>query len=145
MVDYATSDATRSGTQYDVIFDIAGVSSFRRSCTALRPRGRYLTLFLTLGALWHTAITALTGGRRARFAIALPTPADMEAIRDLVGGGAIRPTIAQRLPLDRVADAHRAAETRGVHGTVVVTMGALARPAAGRSFPIPHPAGPALR
>jgi NADPH:quinone reductase-like Zn-dependent oxidoreductase len=42
VIDYTQEDFTRSGETYDVIFDVAGKSSFSRSLRSLKPNGRYL-------------------------------------------------------------------------------------------------------
>lgn len=48
--------------------------------------------------------------------------AGMEAIRDLVAHGKLRPVIAGTFPLEDVAQAHAAGETRHVAGKLVLVM-----------------------
>ena len=43
VVDYTRADFTRAGRRYDVIFDVAGTSSFGRCRRVLNPGGVYLT------------------------------------------------------------------------------------------------------
>ena len=43
VIDYTRTDFTRAGRRYDVIFDVAGKSSFGRCRRALNPGGVYLT------------------------------------------------------------------------------------------------------
>lgn len=45
----------------------------------------------------------------------------MEQLRDLMAAGVLRPVIAARFPLDRIAEAHAFAESRQAHGDVLVT------------------------
>jgi NADPH:quinone reductase-like Zn-dependent oxidoreductase len=46
VIDYTRTDFTRAGRRYDVIFDVAGTSSFGRCRRALNPGGVYLTTAL---------------------------------------------------------------------------------------------------
>jgi NADPH2:quinone reductase len=123
VIDYEVEDFTASGRRYDVIFDLADVTSFRRCRSSLTKSGRYLTVFLSVGALFQTAVTAVTGGPRAKFAIAYGDARDMETLRDLVEVGALRPTLGASFPLARIAEAHAEAEARRARGTVTLTVG----------------------
>ncbi len=128
VIDYRAEDFRRSGRRYDVIFDIAGATSFRQSRASLTPRGRYLTVYLSVGVLVQMGWTALRGGQRALFSVAMGSQEQTRRLRELLVAGAIRPVVADRFPLARIADAHAAAERRQVQGSVVVTMGAAPTP-----------------
>lgn len=121
VIDYHVEDFTDAAERWDVIFDVAGASSFGASRRVLTERGRYLTLFVSVGVLLQMALTALRGGPKAKFAVALGTAEDMEALRDLIVDGAIAPDVGPRFPLARIAEAHAAAEANAL-GTVMVTM-----------------------
>jgi len=121
VIDHAAEDFTASDRCYDVIFDVADASSFRRCRDALTPSGRYLTLYISLQAIMATGWTALVGGKRAIFAISLGEQARIEALSLLLAQRVIRPTIAEHFPLEAVADAHALAET-GIHGEVMVVV-----------------------
>lgn len=122
LVDRETEDFTKNGRRYDVIFDTAGVSSFSDARPSLTEQGRYLTLFISVGVLLHVAITSMTSGPRAKFGIAMADQKEMEELRGLVETGAIRPLVARRFPLDRIAEAHVAAESRRDYGAIIVTV-----------------------
>jgi NADPH:quinone reductase-like Zn-dependent oxidoreductase len=116
VLDYATNDL---GTErYDVIFDVAGVTTFSRSRAALSDAGRYLTLILSVGVLLQMLVTSLRRGRKAKFAIAFCNRNNMEEIRDLAERGVLRPVIARHFPLAQIAEAHAARE----RGTVIVDI-----------------------
>jgi NADPH:quinone reductase-like Zn-dependent oxidoreductase len=136
VIAYEVEDFTASGRRYDVIFDLAGVTSFRRCRSSLTKSGRYLTVFLSVGVLFQAAVTAFTGRRKAKFAIAYGDASDMEALRELVEVGAVRPIVGASFPLERIAEAHAKADTRRVGGTVTVTIGDRPRPP-----PVQRPAG----
>jgi NADPH:quinone reductase-like Zn-dependent oxidoreductase len=66
--------------------------------------------------------TALLGGRRAKFGISLPDASVMDEIRSLAESGVLRPVIAERFPLDRIADAHAHAERSRSSGATIVAL-----------------------
>jgi NADPH:quinone reductase-like Zn-dependent oxidoreductase len=123
VIDHETVDFTRSGLQYDVILDIADATSFGRCRSSLTPNGRYLSLFISLGLLFHMAVTALTGGRRAMVSVAIPSRSDMEDLRALMAEGVLRSNVVARFPLARIVDAHAAADAGGSVGEVMVDVG----------------------
>lgn len=119
----ASSGEVRERGPYDVIFDAAGVASFAAMRPALTVRGRYLTVELSWRLLADLALGAFSRGPRAAFTIAQPTHEDIATLRDLVEAGTLRPTLATRFPLERIADAHAAAVAERSRGTVVVEVG----------------------
>jgi NADPH:quinone reductase-like Zn-dependent oxidoreductase len=121
-IDYRTEDFTANGERYDVIFDVAGASSFGRCRASLTEDGRYLTLALSVGLLWRVVATSMTGGPRAKFAVVLPGQEQMAELRDLVEQGVIRPVVGSRFPLERIAEAHAESGSGRVQGSVVVTL-----------------------
>ncbi|MCB9762824.1 MAG: NAD(P)-dependent alcohol dehydrogenase [Alphaproteobacteria bacterium] len=127
VIDRRTRDFAAEGQRYDVIFDASTTVSFGRARAALAPEGRFLTLHMGVGVLAWMAVTALVGGQRAIFGVALGDAARLEQVRVLAEAGAFRPVIARRFPLAEVAAAHAYLEGERPHGSVVVTL-----PAAGR-------------
>jgi NADPH:quinone reductase-like Zn-dependent oxidoreductase len=121
VIDPSIREAHGSGP-YDVIFDAAGVSSFGAMRPALTARGRYLAVELSWRLLVDLALGAFSRGPHAAFTIAQPTHEDIATLRDLVEAGALRPTIAARFPLERIAAAHAAAVAERSRGTVIVDV-----------------------
>ncbi len=122
IIDYTQEDFTQERGKWDVILDTTEGDHFRSFRRALGPKGRYLSLYLTLRVLFEMALTALRGGQRALAGVAMGTPASTEDLRDLAESGAVRAVIAERHPLERIADAHAALETRRPSGSVVVDV-----------------------
>ena len=123
LIDYQTESYSDNGRLYDVIFDIADATTFACARSSLKADGRYLTLFVSVGILLQMALTSVGGGQKAKFGIAMGTRDDLEELARLVERGIIRPVVARRFAFERIADAHVAAETGSVHGSVVVTLG----------------------
>jgi NADPH:quinone reductase-like Zn-dependent oxidoreductase len=127
VIDYTEADFTRTGQRYDVVFDVAGTSSFRRSRAALRPGGVYLTTAPSPTILLQMPWTARFGSRRAVVAFtglrsARDKRTDLEHLRQLAEAGSLLPVVDATYPLDRIADAHRHVDRGHKRGNVVVTM-----------------------
>ena len=127
VIDYTEADFTRTGRAYDVIFDVAGRSSFSHCRTALGPAGIYLTTAPSVAILLRMPWTARTGGRKAMVAFTgLRAPVekreDLLQITELVQASALVPVIDECYPLPRIADAYSRVDAGHKRGNVVVTM-----------------------
>ncbi len=119
-VDHSLEDVHENGVRYDVIFDLADVSSFSRARASLTPHGRYLTVYMGLGVLAAMAWTWLVGGQRALFTVAIPTRDDMETLRSLAEQGVLDPVMGETYELEQIVAAHRAAASARAEVTIVV-------------------------
>ncbi len=127
-IDYERVDFTALGRTWDVILDVAGVSSFARSRPVLSERGRYLTLYLSLRVVLAMAWTGLWArvrpGPRALFSIASEDADTMGEVAALLAAGVFSPRVGPSRPLADIRQAHAAAEGGRLTGCVVVTMDA---------------------
>jgi NADPH:quinone reductase-like Zn-dependent oxidoreductase len=118
VLDHRTTDFTRRPARYDVLFDVAGATTFSQCRSSLSREGRYLTLFVSIGVLLQMLLTAMRRGPRVKFAVANSDRSAMERVRELAERGVLRPVLAQSFPLKRIAEAHTARPV----GTVIVTI-----------------------
>jgi NADPH:quinone reductase-like Zn-dependent oxidoreductase len=130
---------------FDVVFDGIGENGFRRSFAALKPGGilcaygysasvrsssrlaaiLYLLLSVYLGR-WLTSW--LPGGKRPRLysinVMRAQHPEwfkeDLGRLFDMLASGVIEPRVAERIPFDKVAEAHRRLERGGLDGKLVL-------------------------
>ncbi len=123
VVDYRTENFLEGSSEYDVIFDLADVTSFSRCRHALTSRGRYLTPMATPESLWNTFSTQWSSGQRAHFGVAFGTAGDMAQIATWLEEGRLRAVVARELPLEEMAEAHRLAAQRPAGGVVVRLVG----------------------
>ena len=122
VVDYAREDFTRTGRNYDVIFDLVFTSSYSGCLRSLAPNGRYLLANPRFFAMLRGRWTSMTTDKRVFSQFARSRPEDLLALKELAEAGAIRAVIDRRYPLERAAEAHAYVDT-GLHkGTVVLSV-----------------------
>jgi NADPH:quinone reductase-like Zn-dependent oxidoreductase len=129
VVDYTEADFARAGQRYDVIFDVAGKSSFAHCRPALTSAGIYLTTAPSPAVLARMPWTARFGGKKAVVAFTGLRPAseklkDLACLAELAEASALVPVIDASYPLERIADAYRHVDAGRKRGNVVVTMNA---------------------
>ncbi len=128
VIDYTKEDFTKSGQTYDIVFDILGKTSFSRSKSSLKQKGRYLSaappsLSYILQVLWTSrigskkAILALTGLRSSS-----EKAKDLVILKELIEAEKLKAVIDRRYPLEQTAEAHRYVEKGHKKGNVVITV-----------------------
>ncbi|MFB4317205.1 NAD(P)-dependent alcohol dehydrogenase [Actinomadura sp. 21ATH] len=127
VIDYTREPLT--GT-YDLIIDIAG----RRPPALLRgllsERGRLVLVggegggrwFGGLGRLPAARLGGLFARRRVETPISLTRTADLDALRDLIEAGAVRPAVGRTYPLAEAATAVGDLVARNAPGKLVITI-----------------------
>lgn len=131
VIDYTKENYTNDGTQYDLVFDIAGNHSFAERHRALKPQATYVAagivaLNLSVPGL---IVNMLAESVRKRFVsqkfltfIAKITQDDLTRLADLIRSGIVTPVIDRTYALREVPDAIRYLEQRHARGKVVITM-----------------------
>jgi NADPH:quinone reductase-like Zn-dependent oxidoreductase len=130
VIDYTLEDFTRGGERYDVILDVAGTKSWSRYRRVLNPDG---TLVLVgapktnpvLGPLGHIArvrLAAWRGSQKAVFFIAKFNRPDMDALRELLESGNVKPVVEKRYELGEVGDALRYLGEGHAQGKLVINV-----------------------
>jgi NADPH:quinone reductase-like Zn-dependent oxidoreductase len=124
IIDYTQDDFTQNGQSYDIIFAIAGKSTFFGIKGSLKPGGVYLTDKPSLGLLPHLlrlnrkrAILAFTGIRSSSAKIK-----DLRFLRDLIEAGELKAIIDRSYPLEQIVEAHRYVEKGHKTGSVVIKV-----------------------
>lgn len=126
-VDYESGDFEAevldlsAGVGAHVVLDTVGGDTLANSVGALAEFGRMATIVGDAGgglgagyrknATVHTVMMQRDGGM-------------LDLLASLVDRGLLRPLVADVLPLERAAEAHRRIEAGGVHGKLVLTTGA---------------------
>ena len=127
VIDYTQADFTAARDRYDVVFDVAGKSSFGAVKGALRDGGVYLDTYPSMNTMWHQLVTSRLGSKRAAFAATgLRKPEqkqpDLALFRELFEQGRLTPIIDRTYPMDRAADAHAYVDTGHKTGNVILRL-----------------------
>jgi NADPH:quinone reductase-like Zn-dependent oxidoreductase len=127
VIDYTSTDFTSVQDRYDVVFDVAGKSSFGASKGALRAGGVYLDTYPSLGTVWHMLVTSRFGRKRAVFAATGLRKAgekrpDLELVGKLFETGILTPVIDRRYRMEQAAEAHAYVDRGHKVGNVVLAM-----------------------
>ena len=125
-IDYENDDFTRDEETYDVVFDAAGTSDFRRCDLILGEGGTYVTTNVGPRVFFHSLRTSLASliatARRARWVSVQPSAKDLAEIDALILRGRVRPHVDRVFSLEEIRQAHDASETGGGRGKIVVRV-----------------------
>ena len=123
--------APTGGSRVDRVVEVAFARNLDVDARALRPSGTLATYSISEDATHPESPNLqqlLTKDVAMRFTLvyAMPWEAHERAARDLgaaLAAGALRPRIAARFPLERIAEAHGMLGTGGAGGKVLVDIG----------------------
>ncbi|MEK4762175.1 zinc-binding dehydrogenase [Viridibacillus sp. FSL E2-0187] len=103
---------------FDIIFDTVGTEqdAFRKK---LKPDGKLLTIVISVSKLISVALSTRHGQHRTR---AFPNRKNLTHLAQLVDNGDIVPVINSIYPMERIVEAHRHAENRGILGKIIITI-----------------------
>ncbi|MDJ0790012.1 MAG: NAD(P)-dependent alcohol dehydrogenase [Myxococcota bacterium] len=122
VIDYATTDFTRAGKTYDVIFDLVFQSSYSGALAALNPKGRYIIANPRFLSLLRARFTNRTSTKTVITQFAGSKLEDLVVLRELAEAGEIRAAIDRQFPLEKAAEAHAYVDSGRRAGAVVLTM-----------------------
>jgi NADPH:quinone reductase-like Zn-dependent oxidoreductase len=122
VIDYTKEDFTKTARTYDLIFDIVGATTFDRCRSSLKRDGVFLQNIIGLTDIARILWTSITGGKRVKGGVAMENPERMNFITELAAGGALKPVIDRRYPLERIAEAFTYVEQGHKKGNVVITV-----------------------
>src|SRR6185437_4551109 len=126
VIDYTTTDYTKSGERYDWIVDTDSHHSLTAVRRALMPGGVYVTLGGTSWPILLSMLAAPILGRASGRSMGLllwwkPFNApDVERVLSLIGQGTLRPMVDRSFPLEQVIDALRWVDDGRARGKVLV-------------------------
>ena len=132
VIDYTREDFTRSGQQYDLIFQLAGTASPSACRRALTPKGRLVLssgdspgrIIGPVGRIIKAVLLSPFIGQTMRPLVTKPSSQDLEFLSELIEAGSVTPVVDRTYPLSESADAIRYLETGHARGKVVISVSA---------------------
>ena len=126
-IDYTTTDFTKGGKQYDIIFDTVGKSSFGDCKNSLTKKGVYLSAVIDRRLFMQMLWTSVTRGKKAKSSATgmLPVKTRLKyltEIKALLKTGKIQTIVDHHYPLCMAAQAHEYVESGHKTGNVVITI-----------------------
>ena len=127
VIDYTKEDFTKNGETYDIIFDVAGKTSFSHCKRLLKQRGIYLATVPTLAIIFQMLLTSKIGHRKVKFMAAgirksSKKAKDLILLKEIIEAGKLKSVIDRQYSLEQIAEAHRYVEKGQKKGNVVITI-----------------------
>lgn len=124
VIDYTREDFTKTGQQYDFIFDAVGKSSFAVCKKLLKKDGVYISTEPGKNGenIWMALYGLLSGGKRVLFPIPYINKEDVIFLKNLAEKGLFKPLIDRIYPLDEIKEAYQYVESRQKIGNVVLRI-----------------------
>jgi NADPH:quinone reductase-like Zn-dependent oxidoreductase len=126
ILDYALTDFTRSGRQYDLILGISLHHSLFECRRALTPNGVHITIGGPVSKIFPALATGLLlsrlGPRKFKFFIAKNNQKDLAFLKDLFEAGKITSVIDRTYPMSEAAEALRYLAEGHAQGKIVLTV-----------------------
>jgi NADPH:quinone reductase-like Zn-dependent oxidoreductase len=128
-LDYRTVDPTTLGP-FDVVLDTYGrdTATYRRTLT---PKGRYLALAVDpnhmLSSMRFVILGSLSPRRKVVSFSNSSAADDLDALKQRVEAGQVRPVVDTVYELEQVVEAHRRLESGGIRGKLVIDLRATPR------------------
>jgi NADPH:quinone reductase-like Zn-dependent oxidoreductase len=105
----------------DIVVESVGQDTWEKSLRSLARGGRLVTCGATSGYQGATDIRFVFSKGLSILGSTMGSRAELLRVADLVGRRRLRPIIDRVLPLEKVADGHRAMAERALFGKVVLT------------------------
>ncbi len=117
VVDTGSRDFTTIIRDYDAVFDTVGGDDFDTCLSILKPGGVAVSMIAAADEAKATeqGVTALTQSTKV-------TTEKLDAIRELVEQGVVKPQIARTFTLDQIVEAFEARENGKLNGKIVVRI-----------------------
>ena len=127
VIDYTQEDYTKTGQQYDRIFDLAAYRPIFECKRALKPQGVYVMVPASavrmFEAMFLGPLISMAGNRKLGMLMWKPfNEEDVVFLKELFEAGEVKPVIDRSYPLSEVPDALRYQQEGRPKGKVVITV-----------------------
>lgn len=128
IIDYHTTNFEDRISAYDVVYDVIGRSSLKKSTQCLKPGGRYITTIPGLGTAataaksWITSRLLPGKHKTAHLVMVKPQPSDLKAMTGMMADGTLRSVIDSTYKLDDIEKAFTHSQSWRACGKIIVKM-----------------------
>lgn len=121
-IDCTDKDFWRSAYRFDLIIDVVGKKTVRKGLRLLKKGGDYYLAFAKISHLWFGLFVKLFLRKNLSVQASDQTPRELQALKNSVETGTIKPIIDQLYPLEDTAKAHSYADSGLKKGNIVIQM-----------------------
>ncbi len=122
VIDYTTTDFTKSSEKYDIIFDAVGKASIKGSIKSLKPKGTYIHAIVTPGTEILIRWNLLFSTKKLIKGTFNANAEQIAYLMKLAEAGEIKPVIDRVYQMEEIVEAHRYVDTGRKRGNVVVII-----------------------
>ncbi|MBT3242662.1 MAG: NAD(P)-dependent alcohol dehydrogenase [Bacteroidetes bacterium] len=122
VIDYMTTDFTKNGEIYDIVFDCVGKRTYSDCKKSLVKHGVYISTVLSFPLLIQMFSSSIFGRKKGKFIFSDFKPDDLLMLKDLYEKKIIKTVIDKTYSLKNIRDAHHYAEKGHVKGKVIVEI-----------------------
>ncbi len=123
VIDYTKEDFTKSGGNYDIIFDTTGKSPFSGCVKSLTQNGIYLrAVHMSISSNVRGLWTSMTDSRKVIGGVATELKENLVFLTGLIEAGKLKPVIDRSYPFEQTAEAHRYVDQGHKKGNVVINV-----------------------
>lgn len=122
VLDYTSTDFTKSRDRYDVIIDIVGNKSVRSCLPLLQPHGRLVMGNPNLTGIFSGLFYTLLTSKKVYFELADYKVNVLDELKELVKTASIKPVMDKSYQLEEAIDAHWYVESGQKKGNLVLNI-----------------------
>ena len=125
VIDYTTTDYTKTGEQWDIILDIVvGKTSFTKNKNALTKNGKYLAIAGGLNDMLQMIWTSIIGGKKVFFGGGTNCEKleNFNFVNQLLENGNLKPVVDKSFPFENLIEAHQFVEAGHKKGNVTIRL-----------------------
>lgn len=122
VIDYKQEDFTKSGIEYNLIFDVPVKHSISDVYRALKPNGKYLAIGFNWNQLLSNPSPSKNAGKTKDILNHKTSYHDLEYMRGLVEAGKVVPVIDNVYKLSEVSEAITRYSKRHSRGKIIVSI-----------------------
>ena len=122
VIDYTQEDFTQNEQRYDLILDVVANRSVSEYMRALSPKGNYVAVPFSAGALFLGPLISMIGSKKVGQFSHKPNQEDLVFMKELIEADKVKSVIDTRYPLSEVPEALRYYGEGHARGKVVITV-----------------------